>query len=156
MYIFLKTNCFDLIFRKPCLTSHLRPRVSWSYSTWETLLLKSSFQAVRSSLFLELRYFMFFNVFPIIKSLNIQYLMHTYLFSKLFFAVSTFFIFFFGTNLQASEDYFQFESEQIVVSVGNPSVTKSVLLTKEKRQTLLIPSAINDEWLLVRDHHKII
>uniref|UniRef100_A0A3Q2C9H8 Solute carrier family 15 member 1a n=1 Tax=Cyprinodon variegatus TaxID=28743 RepID=A0A3Q2C9H8_CYPVA len=52
---------------------------------------------------------------------------------------------------QASEDYFQFDSEQIVVSVGNPSVTKSVLLTKEQRQTLLIPSAINDEWLLADD-----
>ncbi|KAM4730711.1 solute carrier family 15 member 1 [Anableps anableps] len=52
---------------------------------------------------------------------------------------------------QASEEYFQFESEQIPVSIISPSVTKHVLLTKGERQTLLIPSAVNDEWQLAYD-----
>uniref|UniRef100_A0A3B5MPV7 Solute carrier family 15 member 1a n=1 Tax=Xiphophorus couchianus TaxID=32473 RepID=A0A3B5MPV7_9TELE len=56
----------------------------------------------------------------------------------------------------ASEEYFTFESDQITVSIGNPSVSRDVSLTKEQRQTLLIPSAINDDWQLVRDLHKIL
>ncbi|XP_054887282.1 solute carrier family 15 member 1 [Poeciliopsis prolifica] len=61
-----------------------------------------------------------------------------------------------GTQLnlsggQASEEYFKFESDQIMVSIGNPSVSKSVSLTKGERQTLLIPSAINNEWQLASD-----
>uniref|UniRef100_A0A3B3VZ38 Solute carrier family 15 member 1 n=1 Tax=Poecilia latipinna TaxID=48699 RepID=A0A3B3VZ38_9TELE len=57
---------------------------------------------------------------------------------------------------QASEEYFKFESDQITVLIGNPPVSKSVSLTKGQRQTLLIPSAINDEWQLVRDLHKVL
>uniref|UniRef100_A0A3P9NI35 Solute carrier family 15 member 1 n=1 Tax=Poecilia reticulata TaxID=8081 RepID=A0A3P9NI35_POERE len=46
----------------------------------------------------------------------------------------------------ASEEYFKFESDQITVLIANPPVSKIVPLTKGQRQTLLIPSAINDEW----------
>uniref|UniRef100_A0A3B3Y7L9 Solute carrier family 15 member 1a n=1 Tax=Poecilia mexicana TaxID=48701 RepID=A0A3B3Y7L9_9TELE len=52
---------------------------------------------------------------------------------------------------QASEEYFKFESDQITVLIGNPPVSKIVSLTKGQRQTLLIPSAINDEWQLASD-----
>uniref|UniRef100_A0A3P9NIB0 Solute carrier family 15 member 1 n=1 Tax=Poecilia reticulata TaxID=8081 RepID=A0A3P9NIB0_POERE len=51
----------------------------------------------------------------------------------------------------ASEEYFKFESDQITVLIANPPVSKIVPLTKGQRQTLLIPSAINDEWLLASD-----
>uniref|UniRef100_A0A3B3Y7C1 Solute carrier family 15 member 1a n=1 Tax=Poecilia mexicana TaxID=48701 RepID=A0A3B3Y7C1_9TELE len=54
-------------------------------------------------------------------------------------------------NLAASEEYFKFESDQITVLIGNPPVSKIVSLTKGQRQTLLIPSAINDEWQLASD-----
>uniref|UniRef100_A0A3B3Y6Q1 Solute carrier family 15 member 1a n=1 Tax=Poecilia mexicana TaxID=48701 RepID=A0A3B3Y6Q1_9TELE len=54
------------------------------------------------------------------------------------------------------EEYFKFESDQITVLIGNPPVSKIVSLTKGQRQTLLIPSAINDEWQLVRDLHKVL
>uniref|UniRef100_A0A3B5MZ76 Solute carrier family 15 member 1a n=1 Tax=Xiphophorus couchianus TaxID=32473 RepID=A0A3B5MZ76_9TELE len=60
------------------------------------------------------------------------------------------------THSKCYEEYFTFESDQITVSIGNPSVSRDVSLTKEQRQTLLIPSAINDDWQLVRDLHKIL
>lgn len=89
--------------------------------------------------------------------MNIQYLMHT---SNSFPSVVLFakckrctFVF---IHLQASEKYFQFENEEIVVSIVSPMVAKTVPLIKGNRQTLLIPSAINDEWQLVRYKHKII
>uniref|UniRef100_A0A3B4ZS56 Solute carrier family 15 member 1-like n=1 Tax=Stegastes partitus TaxID=144197 RepID=A0A3B4ZS56_9TELE len=47
----------------------------------------------------------------------------------------------------ASLDYFTFESEEIMVSIGTPAVTKLVSLAMGKRQTLLIPSdLLGKEW----------
>ncbi|XP_013856899.1 solute carrier family 15 member 1 [Austrofundulus limnaeus] len=51
----------------------------------------------------------------------------------------------------ASDDYFTFEEEQIDVTVGSPSFTKRIVLTKNERQTLLFPSSISDEWQLMED-----
>lgn len=52
-------------------------------------------------------------------------------------------------SLQASDEFFTFDQEIIRVSIGSPEETKYIPLAKEKRQTLLIPSNIADEWLLV-------
>ncbi|XP_031599079.2 solute carrier family 15 member 1 [Oreochromis aureus] len=52
---------------------------------------------------------------------------------------------------QASDKYFTFETEQIIVSVGSPEMTQIIFLEKKSRQTLLIPSVISDEWLLTKD-----
>ncbi|XP_063353967.1 solute carrier family 15 member 1 [Pelmatolapia mariae] len=52
---------------------------------------------------------------------------------------------------QASDKYFTFETEQIIVSVGSPGMTQTIFLEKKSRQTLLIPSDISDEWLLTKD-----
>uniref|UniRef100_A0A7N6ALY2 Solute carrier family 15 member 1 n=1 Tax=Anabas testudineus TaxID=64144 RepID=A0A7N6ALY2_ANATE len=57
--------------------------------------------------------------------------------------------------LQASDEFFPFETENITVSVGSFKVTKMISMTKGLRQTLLIPLDISDEWLLVSDTHKI-
>uniref|UniRef100_A0A3B4ZSF5 Solute carrier family 15 member 1-like n=1 Tax=Stegastes partitus TaxID=144197 RepID=A0A3B4ZSF5_9TELE len=51
----------------------------------------------------------------------------------------------------ASLDYFTFESEEIMVSIGTPAVTKLVSLAMGKRQTLLIPSDLVEEWLMTDD-----
>lgn len=53
---------------------------------------------------------------------------------------------------QASDKYFTFETEQIIVSVGSPEMTQIIFLEKKSRQTLLIPSVISDEWLLVSNN----
>uniref|UniRef100_A0A668ABE8 Solute carrier family 15 member 1 n=1 Tax=Myripristis murdjan TaxID=586833 RepID=A0A668ABE8_9TELE len=47
---------------------------------------------------------------------------------------------------QASENYFTFEEGEMEVSAGNLSAPRYFNLTREKRQTLLIPSDINKEW----------
>ncbi|XP_041857835.1 solute carrier family 15 member 1 [Melanotaenia boesemani] len=54
---------------------------------------------------------------------------------------------------QASAEYMTFKTEQISVSISdsNSSVTKMIPLVKAKRQTLLIPSALSDEWVLSDD-----
>lgn len=57
--------------------------------------------------------------------------------------------------LQASDEYFTFETENISVSIENPQVTKTISLTMGLRQTLLIPSDFSDEWLLVSETHKM-
>uniref|UniRef100_A0A3P9B6M5 Solute carrier family 15 member 1 n=1 Tax=Maylandia zebra TaxID=106582 RepID=A0A3P9B6M5_9CICH len=52
---------------------------------------------------------------------------------------------------QASDKYFTFETEQIIVSVGSPGMTQAIFLKRKSRQTLLIPSVISNEWLLTQD-----
>ncbi|XP_034042020.1 solute carrier family 15 member 1 [Thalassophryne amazonica] len=52
---------------------------------------------------------------------------------------------------KASEEYYTFENDQITVSTGSPTVTKSVPLTMSKRQTLLIPANLSDKWPLTYD-----
>nr|XP_057939095.1 solute carrier family 15 member 1 [Doryrhamphus excisus] len=55
------------------------------------------------------------------------------------------------TPSQASEQFFTFEEEEIVVSVVNHDVTRSVFLSKGERQTLAFPSNLTHEWLLTED-----
>uniref|UniRef100_A0A3B4FUN3 Solute carrier family 15 member 1-like n=1 Tax=Pundamilia nyererei TaxID=303518 RepID=A0A3B4FUN3_9CICH len=50
------------------------------------------------------------------------------------------------------DKYFTFETERIIVSVGSPGMTQAIFLKRKSRQTLLIPSVISDEWLLVSDN----
>ncbi|KAM6978568.1 solute carrier family 15 member 1 [Tautogolabrus adspersus] len=52
---------------------------------------------------------------------------------------------------KASDEFLTFNEETIRVSIGSPPVTKTVVLAKEKRQTLLIPSDLTGEWLLTQD-----
>nr|XP_020490134.1 LOW QUALITY PROTEIN: solute carrier family 15 member 1-like [Labrus bergylta] len=52
---------------------------------------------------------------------------------------------------KASNEFLTFNEETINVSIGNPPVTKLITLAKEKRQTLLIPSNLNEQWLLTQD-----
>lgn len=52
---------------------------------------------------------------------------------------------------QASENYYTFEATQISVSIGNPVVTRQIDLNLKERQTLLIPSNINNDWELSKD-----
>ncbi|XP_067459736.1 solute carrier family 15 member 1 [Thunnus thynnus] len=57
-------------------------------------------------------------------------------------------------DAQFSDNFFTFEAEQISVSIsqlGGPEMTRSISLTKGKRQTLLIPSNINKEWVMTED-----
>lgn len=49
---------------------------------------------------------------------------------------------------QASDD-FTFSDENITVSVGTPAINQTIQLTKGLRQTLLIPSNLNQTWALV-------
>ena len=49
--------------------------------------------------------------------------------------------------LQASEDFFTFEQENITVSVM--AVSNTIPLVKGKRQTLLIPANLNNTWEVV-------
>lgn len=53
--------------------------------------------------------------------------------------------------LQASEDYFTFETENIVVSVDSPQVIKPIFLSMGLRQTLLIPPDVSNDWILVSE-----
>uniref|UniRef100_A0A3P8P4I7 Solute carrier family 15 member 1a n=1 Tax=Astatotilapia calliptera TaxID=8154 RepID=A0A3P8P4I7_ASTCA len=48
-------------------------------------------------------------------------------------------------TLNASDKYFTFETEQIIVSVGSPGMTQAIFLKRKSRQTLLIPSVISNE-----------
>uniref|UniRef100_A0A3P8P4S9 Solute carrier family 15 member 1a n=1 Tax=Astatotilapia calliptera TaxID=8154 RepID=A0A3P8P4S9_ASTCA len=57
-------------------------------------------------------------------------------------------------TLNASDKYFTFETEQIIVSVGSPGMTQAIFLKRKSRQTLLIPSVISNEWLLVKRKEK--
>ncbi|KAK2839832.1 hypothetical protein Q5P01_013572 [Channa striata] len=52
---------------------------------------------------------------------------------------------------QASGEYFTFETQEVSISIGSPEISKPISLTKGVRQTLLIPSNISDEWLLIDD-----
>ncbi|XP_040913036.1 solute carrier family 15 member 1 [Toxotes jaculatrix] len=52
---------------------------------------------------------------------------------------------------QASDKYFTFEAGQIRISAGSPEVIKNISLAQGQRQTLLIPSVISGEWLLIDD-----
>ncbi|XP_044073862.1 solute carrier family 15 member 1 [Siniperca chuatsi] len=54
---------------------------------------------------------------------------------------------------QASDQYFTFEAENILVSIGSPEVTKNISLAKGQRQTLLIPSDVTEtsQLLLIDD-----
>ncbi len=42
-----------------------------------------------------------------------------------------------------------FEAEHISISAGNPEVTNTFPLAKGECQTLLIPSNVQSEWMLV-------
>ncbi|KAM7407392.1 hypothetical protein PAMA_003222 [Pampus argenteus] len=52
---------------------------------------------------------------------------------------------------QASDEYFTFDAGEISVSIGSPGVTRSISLAKGKRQTLLVPSNINETWVMTDD-----
>ncbi|XP_070770371.1 solute carrier family 15 member 1 [Enoplosus armatus] len=52
---------------------------------------------------------------------------------------------------QASDQFFTFEEERILVSIVSTSVTKDIFLAKGQRQTLLIPSNLTAEWLQADD-----
>ncbi|KAM7380497.1 hypothetical protein PAMP_003788 [Pampus punctatissimus] len=52
---------------------------------------------------------------------------------------------------QASDEYFTFDAGEISVSIGSPGVTRPISLVKGKRQTLLIPSNINETWVMTDD-----
>ncbi|XP_041662318.1 solute carrier family 15 member 1 [Cheilinus undulatus] len=52
----------------------------------------------------------------------------------------------------ATTEFFSFTQENISVSISTtPVTTQNISLIKEKRQTLLIPSDLHDEWLLTED-----
>uniref|UniRef100_H2MTH4 Solute carrier family 15 member 1 n=1 Tax=Oryzias latipes TaxID=8090 RepID=H2MTH4_ORYLA len=48
---------------------------------------------------------------------------------------------------QASEEYFTYKEQEVSISIGNPPVTETIPLVKGKRQTLLIPPTIREEWI---------
>ena len=50
--------------------------------------------------------------------------------------------------LQAS-DYFTFEQDFVMGSVGN--ITQNITLTKGKRQSVILPSNIAEEWQVVNN-----
>uniref|UniRef100_A0A3P8Z8S3 Solute carrier family 15 member 1a n=1 Tax=Esox lucius TaxID=8010 RepID=A0A3P8Z8S3_ESOLU len=50
---------------------------------------------------------------------------------------------------QATENYITFEEESIKVSLPNSTISRTVVLPKEKRQTLLIPSNVSASWEVV-------
>uniref|UniRef100_A0A673BFC6 Solute carrier family 15 member 1 n=1 Tax=Sphaeramia orbicularis TaxID=375764 RepID=A0A673BFC6_9TELE len=52
---------------------------------------------------------------------------------------------------QASPDYLTVKGQTITVSTVNPAVSQQFTLTFEHRQTLLIPSNVSQEWLLIAD-----
>ncbi|RVE57946.1 hypothetical protein OJAV_G00204410 [Oryzias javanicus] len=52
---------------------------------------------------------------------------------------------------QANLEYFTFKEQEVSVSIGTPPLTRTISLTKGLRQTLLIPSDINEEWVLIED-----
>ncbi|XP_034549542.1 solute carrier family 15 member 1 [Notolabrus celidotus] len=52
---------------------------------------------------------------------------------------------------KASDEFFTFADESIEVSIGIPPVKKTIPLEKGKRQTLLIPLNLNEQWQLTQD-----
>ncbi|TNN43608.1 Solute carrier family 15 member 1 [Liparis tanakae] len=54
-------------------------------------------------------------------------------------------------QMQASEEFFTFDTEIISILIGSPEVVKNISLAKEKRQTLLMTSNINADWMLTND-----
>lgn len=52
---------------------------------------------------------------------------------------------------EASPDFYTFDTDIVVVSVGNPPVSRNIPLTKGHRQTLLIPTNLTNEWELTDD-----
>ncbi|XP_012993296.3 solute carrier family 15 member 1 isoform X1 [Esox lucius] len=52
---------------------------------------------------------------------------------------------------QATENYITFEEESIKVSLPNSTISRTVVLPKEKRQTLLIPSNVSASWEVTDD-----
>lgn len=54
-----------------------------------------------------------------------------------------------SVSVQQASDEFTFTDADITVSVGTPALSQKIQLTKGLRQTLLIPSNVNDKWLLV-------
>ncbi len=52
-----------------------------------------------------------------------------------------------------------FEAEQVSISIGtvtgSPEVTNTFTLDKGQRHTLLVPSDITNEWMLVSLRHRI-
>lgn len=58
--------------------------------------------------------------------------------------------------LQASEEYFTYKEQEVSISIGNPPVTATIPLVKGKRQTLLIPPTITEEWVLVSNMNLVL
>lgn len=56
-----------------------------------------------------------------------------------------------SVSVQQASDDFTFTDENITISVGTPAVNQKIQLTKGLRQTLLIPSNLNEKWLLVSE-----
>lgn len=54
-----------------------------------------------------------------------------------------------SVSVQQASDEFTFTEENITVSIGTPAVTQTIQLTKGQRQTLLIPSNLNEKGALV-------
>ncbi|KAK9537650.1 hypothetical protein VZT92_005251 [Zoarces viviparus] len=52
---------------------------------------------------------------------------------------------------QASEEFFTFDAEMIIMSIGSPPVVKNISLAKGKRKTLLMTSNVTDNWMLTND-----
>ncbi|KAJ8012718.1 hypothetical protein DPEC_G00045800 [Dallia pectoralis] len=52
---------------------------------------------------------------------------------------------------QATVQYLTFEEESITVSLQNTEISRTVVLPREKRQTLLIPSNLNGTWDVTDD-----
>ncbi|KAJ0070273.1 hypothetical protein NL108_007607, partial [Boleophthalmus pectinirostris] len=52
---------------------------------------------------------------------------------------------------QASPEYYTFDTDTVTVSIGSPPTTRTIALTKGKRQTLLIPGNLANTWELTND-----
>lgn len=52
---------------------------------------------------------------------------------------------------QASPEYYTFNAGNIEVSIGTPPVTRSLFLANSRRQTLLIPTNLTNEWEMTDD-----
>ncbi|CAL8322032.1 unnamed protein product [Merluccius merluccius] len=52
---------------------------------------------------------------------------------------------------QASEEYFLFDEDSIMVYIDNTSIARNISLAKGKRQSLIFPSDITLEWTLSED-----
>lgn len=61
-----------------------------------------------------------------------------------------------SVSVPQASDELTFTEEKIQVSVGTPAISQHIQLTKGLRQTLLIPSDLHAEWLLVSQRHQTI